>query len=122
MTDSEDISCLQRMGSIGFAASSVLPGEDRLQFAEFAKGLFLRYEAQGALEEDAIRTMAEAIWRKQHLSIFKLAAQSRALYGHLFQFPNDQDGFRKEGLQGIEWVILRGHNGGNACGWGLSWL
>jgi hypothetical protein len=26
------------------------------------------------------------------------------------------------GLQGIEWVILRGHSGGNSCGWGLSWL
>ena len=26
------------------------------------------------------------------------------------------------GLQGIEWVVLRGHSGGNGCGEGLSWL
>ena len=27
-----------------------------------------------------------------------------------------------KGLQGIEWVVLRGHSGGNGCGEGLSWL
>src|SRR5260370_32237193 len=44
---------------------------------------------------DAIRTMAQAIWRKQHLSVYALAAEARALYGHLFRFPNDLEGFRK---------------------------
>jgi hypothetical protein len=57
--------------------------------------LYRELGVQGVLEGDAFRTMVAAIWRKQHLSIFKLAAESRALYGRFFRFPNDRDGFRK---------------------------
>ena len=94
MTDSEDTAYRQRMGNVGFAANPVLPGEDQAKFAELGRALIRELGVQGVLEEDALRTMVAAIWRKQHLSIFKLAAQSRALYAHLFRFSNDQDGFK----------------------------
>jgi hypothetical protein len=80
---------------IGFAASFVLPGEDKRKFDELLAGLALEYAVQGPLEIDAVRTMAGALWRKQHLSVYALAAEARALYGHFFRFPNDQEGFRK---------------------------
>jgi len=37
--------------------------------------------------------MAKTVWRK--LSIYSVAAQARALYGHFFEFPDDQAGFNK---------------------------
>src|SRR5712672_2776414 len=84
-----------KIGNIGFAASFVLPGEDPDKFVELFAELVLEHGAQGRLEMDAIRTMAQALWRKQHLSVYALAAEARALYGHLFRFPNDLEGFRK---------------------------
>ena len=50
------------------------------------------HAAQGDLELDAVLTMAAAIWRKRNLSIYKLAAEARARYGHFFKFPNDHAG------------------------------
>src|SRR5258706_8561628 len=85
----------KKTDNIGFAASAVLPGEDPRKFDALLSRLFTEFAPQGLLEADAVMTMANALWRKLHLSTYKLAAQARALYGHLFEFPNDQAGFNK---------------------------
>jgi len=92
--------------NIGFAASHVLPGENLEEFVKLCAGLALRYGAEGELEADAILTMAHALWRKQHLSIFRLAAEARTRYGHFFQFPNDNAGFMRFTSAGVDKLAL----------------
>lgn len=57
--------------------------------------MFEEHQPFGSLKRDAIETMVNALWRKQHLSIFKLAAEARALCSHFFDFQNDQAGFNR---------------------------
>jgi hypothetical protein len=48
---------------------------------------------------DAVLTMAAAVWRKQNLSVYKLAVEARARYGHFFKFPNDHGSLWKYDLK-----------------------
>jgi hypothetical protein len=53
--------------SIGFSASPVLPGEEQKEFQCLLDELCGQYEPEGPAEQDVIRTMASAIFRKRHL-------------------------------------------------------
>lgn len=88
-----------KIGNIGFAASPVLPGEDVVRFVTLFTHMAEEHAAQGQLELDAVLTMAFAVWRKQNLSIYKMAAEGRARYGHFFKFPNDDEGLLKYDLR-----------------------
>jgi hypothetical protein len=55
-----------RKRAAGFAATPVLPGENQAQFDSLFADLRLEFEPYGPAEEDAVRTMATCIWRKQH--------------------------------------------------------
>jgi hypothetical protein len=79
--------------AIGFAASSVLPGEDQEEFDLLLDELCVQYEAEGPAEEDAVQTMANAIWRKRHLEIFQRAIEARMRWGPHFNYPGDPAGF-----------------------------
>lgn len=94
-----------RIGNVGFAASHVLPGEDPHEVVAIFKHLAEEHSAQGHLESDAVLTMAAAVWRKQNLSVYKLAAEARARYGHFFKFPNDRDGFWKYDFEEMRWAL-----------------
>ncbi len=83
----------ERKGSPGFLASPVLPGEDQAEFDQLLERLRAQYQPEGIVQDDALRTMARAIWRKQHLGIFQRAAGARARWGGYFRYPNDQAGF-----------------------------
>jgi hypothetical protein len=72
-----------KTGNIGFAASPVLPGEDPRQFVLLFTGLAEEHAAQGRLELDTVLTMEAAVWRKQNLSVYKLAAEARAIWPFL---------------------------------------
>jgi hypothetical protein len=82
-----------KIGNVGFAASPVLPGEDGREFVMLFTRLAEEHAAEGDLEFDAVLTMATSLWRKQNLSVYKLAAEARARYGGFFNFPNDRAGF-----------------------------
>jgi hypothetical protein len=77
-----------------FCAADVLPGEDAREFEDLVDAVFAEYEPSGPVEEDAARSIASAIWRKQRLSIFLRAQRASALLdGFLEGRPNDN---RKE--------------------------
>jgi hypothetical protein len=79
--------------AVGFAASPVLPGEDQEEFELLLDELCVQYGAEGPAEEDAVQTMANAIWRKRHLEIFQRAFVARRRWGSHFDFPGDPAGF-----------------------------
>jgi hypothetical protein len=63
----------------GYAASSLLPGEDSDAFEELHRRLIAELAPNGALEEDIVATIARYVWRKGHLATFRNAqlAQER---------------------------------------------
>jgi hypothetical protein len=67
-----------------FSASELLPGEDPREFECLMNAVFAEWRPSGAVEEDAARSLASAIWRKQRLSIFLRAQRARARYGKTF--------------------------------------
>ena len=82
----------RELGVLGFAASAVLPGEDPAQFNQLLQELRAQYQPEGIAEEGAVRSMTEAMFRRQHLEIFQRAHEARIRWGHHFHFPNDPAG------------------------------
>ena len=78
--------------SIGFVGRSVLPGESQEEFDRLQDELDEQYEPKGPVEEDLVETIANAIWRKRHLSIFHRAFKARMNVGSFFSYPGDPDG------------------------------
>jgi hypothetical protein len=81
--------------AVGFAATVVLPGEDQKEFDCLLDDLRCQYEPEGRLEEDAVKTIANAIWRKGHLDVFNRAFVARTKWGSYFNYPGDPDGFTR---------------------------
>ena len=96
--------------AVGFAATVVLPGEDREEFDRLLEDLCLQYEPEGPVEDDAVQTMANAIWRKRHLKVFQRAFQARMKWGAYFKYPGDPEGFaritQEDGQQIAECMTL----------------
>jgi hypothetical protein len=78
--------------SIGFSASPVFPGEDQKEFEGLVAELCGQYEPVGPAENDAVKTMAKAIFRKRHPEIFQRAFEARLKWGAFFEFPGDPHG------------------------------
>ncbi len=57
-----------------FAATAILPGENRQEFEELHSAVIQEWAPDGATEEDAVLTIAKAIWRKRRVQKF-LAVQ-----------------------------------------------
>ena len=55
----------------GYAAMSVLPGEDKAKFEKLHQDLIAEYAPIGASEDDIVATMARLLWRKQNLKTFR---------------------------------------------------
>ena len=95
--------------AVGFAATAVLPGENQEEFDCLRDDLYFQYEPWDAVEEDAVETMANAIWRKRHLKIFQRAFEARIKYGAYFKYPGDPDGFNRinqETLQQLDESVI----------------
>jgi hypothetical protein len=95
--------------AVGFAATAVLPGEDQEEFDCLLDDLYFKYKPDDPVEEDAVETMANAIWRKRHLKIFQQAFEARMKYGAYFKFPGDPDGFNRinqETLQQLDESVI----------------
>jgi hypothetical protein len=62
-----------------YAATAVLPGEDPAEFEKLHRELIAELKPSGALEDDAVATIARLIWRKQNLATCRIAelAQER---------------------------------------------
>jgi hypothetical protein len=53
-----------------FAATAILPGEHRQEFEELHSAVTQEWTPDGATEEDAVLTIAKAIWRKRRVQKF----------------------------------------------------
>jgi hypothetical protein len=50
-----------------FAATAILPGEDRREFEELHTSLIKEWQPEGPTEEDTVKDLAKLIWRKDRL-------------------------------------------------------
>jgi hypothetical protein len=56
-----------------YAATSVLPGENPAEFDRLHRDLIAELVPAGALEDDAVATIAGLLWRKQNLATIRVA-------------------------------------------------
>jgi hypothetical protein len=76
-----------------FSGSVILPGEDPREFEQLVNAVFAEWQPSGPVEEDAARSLASAIWRKDRLGIFlraqraQEAADDRWRQENLEEFP-----------------------------------
>ena len=64
----------------GYAAMSILPGENKAEFEKLHQDLIAEYAPNGVSEDDIVATMARLLWRKQNLKTFRIAASARSLH------------------------------------------
>ena len=53
-----------------FSATAILPGEDEREFEELHSALVEEWKPAGATEEDAVLSIAKAVWRKRRVQKF----------------------------------------------------
>jgi len=53
-----------------FSKTAIVPGEDPREFEELYSGLVQEWEPAGATEEDAVLSIAKAVWRKRRVQKF----------------------------------------------------
>jgi hypothetical protein len=57
----------------GYSATRLLPGEDPVAFTELHNALIDELSPAGALEVDIVASIARLVWRKRHLTTFRVA-------------------------------------------------
>ncbi len=62
-----------------YSSLGVLPGEDPAEFEIFVKEIRSEYAPTGRSEEDLVDILARLMWRRLHLSTFKVAERARAI-------------------------------------------
>jgi hypothetical protein len=61
----------------GYSAATLLPGEDRAAFDQLHRDLVAEFQPDGTLELRIINDLARYVWRKNNLTIFRLAQFAR---------------------------------------------
>jgi hypothetical protein len=64
----------------GYAATALLPGEDRVAFEKLHQDMIAELRPDGPLESDIVATIVRITWRKQNLDIFRIAQSARDRY------------------------------------------
>jgi len=67
----------------GYAAATILPGEDRAEFEKLHEQLTAELSLSGALEEDTVATIARLVWRKQNLATLRTAQRAQSRYAEI---------------------------------------
>ena len=60
-----------------FSAMTTLPGESKAEFKKLEKEVISELTPDGALEADAVSTVARVVWRRRHLGTFRSAELAR---------------------------------------------
>jgi hypothetical protein len=64
-----------------YSGTSLLPGEDPDEFENLHKQLIAEFAPAGSLERDIVASLARFVWRKQNLSIYRLAGLAKQRIG-----------------------------------------
>ena len=56
-----------------YATTALLPGESRAEFEKLHRELIKELQPDGPLEDDPVLTIAQILWRKQHLAKVRMA-------------------------------------------------
>ena len=67
----------------GYAAATILPGEDPAEFKKLLEQLTAELGPGGALEEDSVATIARLVWRKQNLATLRRAQRAHRRYAEI---------------------------------------
>ena len=78
--------------TVAFSASPVLPGEDQREYQSLVDELRGQYEPVGPIEQSVVTTIANAIFRKRHLTLFQRAFIARMKWGSFFEYAGDPVG------------------------------
>src|SRR4051812_28287972 len=85
--DSVEPACMARIKKVhpalkhaAYSATTLLPGENAAAFDRLRQELIDELAPNGALEEDILDTLARLLWRKQHLSTFRMAQLAQDRY------------------------------------------
>ncbi len=74
-----------------YSATTILPGESATEFEKLHKDLVAEFNPDGPSESDIVETMARLLWRKQHLSTFRMADLARRRCDEIkSKIPGDQ--------------------------------
>jgi hypothetical protein len=60
-----------------YSGTALLPGEDSAAFKKLHGDVIAEFAPTGPLEDDIVQSMARLLWRKQNLSIYRLAALAK---------------------------------------------
>jgi hypothetical protein len=61
----------------GYAATAILPGENKAEFEKLHRGLVAELGPNGPFEDDIVGAIARLLWRKQNLRTFRIAEHAR---------------------------------------------
>jgi len=75
----------------GYAAMTILPGENEAEFEKLHRDLIAELAPNGALEDDIVASMAHLLWRKKNLATFRIAALARDRCGQIRSETIPQD-------------------------------
>jgi hypothetical protein len=67
------------------AAGSTYPTESKKEFAALHASLVKEWKPKGVVQEEAVLTLAQLIWRRRNLSIFQKAAKLRDEFAPFFR-------------------------------------
>src|ERR1700691_3411639 len=56
---------------------TILPGESAAEFKKLQQDVICELTPDGALEADAVSTLADLLWRRRHLATFRSAELAR---------------------------------------------
>ena len=78
-----------------FSATTILPGEDPIEFEKLNDGLITELAPSGVLEEAIVANLARLMWRKQHLSTFWNAERARERYDAILRQKLPEEDFNE---------------------------
>lgn len=68
----------------GYARTILFPGEDQAAYKRLYDGIVAEFAPVGPVEEDIVKELADNVWRKQNLRIFRVAKLARYQYDAFF--------------------------------------
>ena len=87
-----------------YAATGLLPGEDRAEYEKLHRELIAEYSVSGPLEEHIAAELARLIWRSEHLSTFCTAELARQPF--IYGVPAPQRYYNNETWEEVQAAVF----------------